>query len=234
MFKDYLGALGGRMERKPLITIDGPAGAGKSTVGRILAEKLSCIYLDTGALYRALAWQAHREGIRESERERIADLCKRIKIRLNRVGHTVRILSDGVDITEEIRTEAIGMLASTLSAFPAVRAALLSIQRDSGKDGGLIAEGRDMGTVVFPEADFKFFLDAEIDERVRRRSLDLAACGGGADYEALKQDLIARDKQDRERLTSPLKVPVGAIVVDSTKMSVDAVVSAMLLVIAGK
>jgi len=222
------------LKKGPLVTIDGPAGAGKSTVSRILAKRLSCLYLDTGALYRAVACRVIREGISSTDEERIATLCERVKIRLCWIEDALRVYADGEDVTDEIRMESVSLLASRLSALPVVRAALLSIQREAGKQGGIIAEGRDMGTVVFPEADFKFFLDANVEERIRRRGLELAMRGERVDVPSLRKDLLLRDQQDRERTISPLKVPEGAMMIDSTHLSVDAVVEAMLMAIAGQ
>jgi cytidylate kinase len=219
------------LKKGPLITIDGPAGSGKSTVGRLLAKKLSCLYLDTGALYRAVAYQAIRNGISATDEEGIAELCRRTEIRLNRVDDILKVSVDAQDVTEKIRTEPVGLLASTLSALPAVRSSLLTIQRESGKSGGIIAEGRDMGTVVFPDADWKFFLDADVEERARRRYMELVGRGEKVDYPSLKKDLLRRDRQDRERAVAPLKVPEGAIMVDSTRLSIEAVVKVMLAAI---
>jgi cytidylate kinase len=221
-----------RLKKGLLITIDGPAGSGKSTISKLLAKKLSYLYLDTGALYRAVAYQVTKKGISATGEERIADLCGRVKIRLHLVDHAQRVFVDGADVTEKIRTEPISLLASTLSAMPVVRAALLSIQREFVKDGGVIAEGRDMGTVVFPEADFKFFLEADVEERVRRRYMELVMRGENVDYSSLKKDLLSRDRQDRERVIAPLKVPEGAIILDSTQLNAEAVVNAMLAVMA--
>jgi len=214
-----------------LITIDGPAGSGKSTVSRLLAKKLSYLYLDTGALYRAVAYQAIRNGISATDEEGVAELCRRTEIRLHRVDDVLKVFVDAQDVTEKIRTEPVGLLASTLSAMPVVRSSLLTIQRESGKNGGIIAEGRDMGTVVFPDADLKFFLDADVEERARRRYLELVVRGEKVGYPSLKKDLLCRDRQDRERTVAPLKVPEGAIMVDSTRFSIDAVVKAMLAAI---
>jgi cytidylate kinase len=219
------------LKKGPLITIDGPAGSGKSTVGRLLAKKLSCLYLDTGALYRAVAYQAIRNGISATDEEGIAELCRRTEIRLNRVDDILKVSVDAQDVTEKIRTEPVGLLASTLSALPAVRSSLLTIQRESGKNGGIIAEGRDMGTVVFPDADWKFFLDADVEERALRRYMELVGRGEKVDYPSLKKDLLRRDRQDRERAVAPLKVPEGAIMVDSTRLSIEAVVKVMLAAI---
>jgi cytidylate kinase len=219
------------LKKQLLITIDGPAGSGKSTVSRLLAKKLSYLYLDTGALYRAVAYQVRKEGISIADQAAITDLCRRSGIRLRRVGDALRVFVDAQDVTEKIRTEPIGLLASSLSAMPVVRSALLSIQREFGKNGGLIAEGRDMGTVVFPDADFRFFLDADTEERIRRRFKELVMRGEKVDYPSLKKDLLSRDRQDRERAIAPLKVPEGAIIIDSTQLTVDEVVKTILALI---
>lgn len=219
------------MGKRLVITIDGPAGSGKSTVGRLLAKKLSYLYLDTGALYRAVAYQAMKEGISIKDQAAITDLCRRVKIRLRRVDDDLIVFADARDVTDKIRTETIGLLASSLSAMPAVRSALLPIQQDTGKDGGVVAEGRDMGTVVFPDADLKFFLEADAKERIRRRFKELVLSGVKVAYPSLKKDLLLRDRQDRERIISPLKVPEGAIIIDSTQMTIDAVLETMLVAI---
>ena len=219
------------MKKGLLITIDGPAGSGKSTVSRLLAKKLSYLYLDTGALYRAVAYLAIRNGISATDEKGVAELCRRTEIRLHRVDDVLKVFVNAQDVTEKIRTESVGLLASTLSAMPVVRSTLLTIQRESGKNGGIIAEGRDMGTVVFPDADLKFFLDADVEERARRRYMELVVRGEKVDYPSLKKDLLCRDRQDRERAVAPLKVPEGAIMVDSTRLSIDAVVKAMLAAI---
>jgi cytidylate kinase len=178
-----------------------------------------------------VAYQAIRNGISATDEEGVAELCRRTEIRLHRVDDVLKVFVDAQDVTEKIRTEPVGLLASTLSAMPVVRSSLLTIQRESGKNGGIIAEGRDMGTVVFPDADLKFFLDADVEERARRRYLELVVRGEKVGYPSLKKDLLCRDRQDRERTVAPLKVPEGAIMVDSTRFSIDAVVKAMLAAI---
>ena len=152
------------MNNKPVITIDGPAGAGKSTISRQLAERLCFIYLDTGALYRAVAFKLIRRGFSGNERE-LNGLCQDMKVTVKNMAGQLHVFVDDEDVTGKLRTEEIGLLASRVSAMPVVREALLSVQRDIAKNGGVVAEGRDMGTIVFPEAEIKFFLDASVKER---------------------------------------------------------------------
>lgn len=217
-----------KMGKRLVITVDGPAGAGKSTVSKILAGRLSYVYLDTGALYRAFACKVAEEGISAGDEKRLSGLCARINVSLKNVNSDIRIIVDGDDITENIRSQEIGMLASKVSAVPIVRNALLSIQREAGKNGGIVAEGRDMGTVVFPDADFKFFLDASVAERSRRRFAELAARRENAEFEEVKKDLIMRDRQDSERKIAPLKPSRDSIIIDSTDMSIPNVVEEMV------
>ena len=214
-----------------VITVDGPAGAGKSTVSKILARKLSYIYLDTGALYRAFAYKVAGEGIPADDEKRLSGLCAGINVSLKNVNSNISIFVDDEDVTEKIRTQEIGMLASKVSAVPVVRKTLLSIQRETGKNGGIVAEGRDMGTVVFPDADFKFFLNASVAERSRRRFTELVEKGESANFEEVKRDLIMRDRQDSERKIAPLKPSKDSIVIDSTGMSITDVVENIMKII---
>ncbi len=219
-------------ERKQLvITIDGPSGAGKSTVSKLLAERLSYIYLDTGALYRALAYKIITEGLLAEQEGQLTELCCRTRIGLERRERGVRVLIDGEDVTEKVRTERIGLLASTISGMAVVRRFLFAIQREAGAEGGIVAEGRDMGTVVFPDADFKFFLDASVTERAKRRYTELLLKQVPADYGEVEKDLIQRDRQDRERSISPLRVPEDAVIIDSSHMAASDVVARMMEVI---
>jgi CMP/dCMP kinase len=212
------------MLKNPVITIDGPAGAGKSTVGRVLAKRFSFIYLDTGALYRAYAYKVKKAGISSDDEKGLTTIGQTADIRLQyrHDGHV--LLLDGKNITDEIRTEEISILASTISARPCVRQALLAMQREIAVLGGVVADGRDMGTVVFPDADYKFFIDASVAERARRRFLELSSRQGYCDYEQLEKDMIIRDKQDRERKIAPLKPAQDAVFIDSTGMTVAEVV----------
>lgn len=220
--------------KEMVITIDGPAGAGKSTVSRALAQRLSYVYLDTGAIYRAVAFTSLKQGIDPEDRERLAELCGRIRVELKNVGGLLHVLVDGEDVTGHIRTEEISLLASKISAVPAVRTALLAVQRETAAKGGVVAEGRDMGTVVFPKADFKFYLDADAEERALRRHRELVQRTGDTDFTKIKNDLLARDRQDSERETSPLKVPEDAIVIDSSSLTVDEVVQSIVAAIGCK
>ncbi|TFG37163.1 MAG: (d)CMP kinase, partial [Syntrophobacterales bacterium] len=174
------------MARKLIITVDGPAGVGKSSVSKALSQKISYVYLDTGALYRAVAYKVAESGISADDREAISEFCQNIDISLQRDDAGMKILANGDDITDRIRTEEIGILASTVSTIPMVRKKLLPIQRKAGSGGGIIAEGRDMGTVVFPDADVKFFINAQIQERAKRRYLQLVKRGVEADFEDIK------------------------------------------------
>jgi cytidylate kinase len=231
------------MLKKQVITVDGPAGAGKSTVSKSLAVRFSYIYLDTGALYRAFAYKAKKEGISPDDDEGLSLMGQRVDIRLETQGRglisearrgrneppppEVAVFVDDEEVTDEIRTEKISILASTISARPCVRQILLALQREAAVHGGVVAEGRDMGTVVFPDADYKFFLDAAITERAKRRYLELAAKNGYCNYEQVEKDLIIRDKQDRERHLAPLIPAPDAVVIDSTGMTAGEVVDKM-------
>jgi CMP/dCMP kinase len=218
------------VKRKPVITIDGPAGGGKSTIGRQLAERLCFIYLDTGALYRAVAYSLTRRMYSGNEKD-LARFCTGMKVELKTIAGHLHVFVDLEDVTGKIRTEEIGILASKVSAAPVVRGALLSVQRDIGADGGVVAEGRDMGTVVFPEAEIKFFLDASVKERANRRYLELIGRGESIDPQDVECDLILRDRQDCERAVAPLRVPHDAVIVDSTDKTILQVVDIMMGII---
>ena len=217
-----------------MITVDGPVGAGKSTVSRALAGRLSYIYLDTGALYRAVAYTVAKEGISPDNENHLSNIIGRTKIVFKNVEDRLRVFVNNEDVTEKIRTEEIGLLASKVSAIPLVRNKLLSIQREDREEGGIVAEGRDMGTVVFPDADFKFFLDASVEERVKRRYDELVMRGINSDYQQVERDLLIRDRQDRERKAAPLQTPRDAIIIDSTDMTVSEVVEKMVTIIRRK
>ncbi|HOI74026.1 MAG TPA: (d)CMP kinase [Syntrophales bacterium] len=214
-----------------LITIDGPAGAGKSTVARELARRLSFLYLDTGALYRALALKVQREGGLASNTQALEQLCKRTRLGLIHDDAGMRVLLDGEDVTSLIRAEAISILASNISAQAPVREALLSVQRRVADQGSLVAEGRDMGTVVFPDADVKFYLDASPEERALRRYRELESSENGVNLDSVQQDIRKRDLQDRGRSVAPLRIAEDAHVIDCSLLTAAEVVDEMLCVI---
>lgn len=218
------------MQNKSVVTIDGPAGAGKSTISRQLAERLCFVYLDTGALYRAVAYNLIRK--RESDNEKgLVGMCRDMHVELKSMAGQLHVFVDAEDVTGKIRTEEIGIWASKISAVPAVREALLSIQRDIAVDGGVVAEGRDMGTVVFPEAEIKFFLDASVNERAKRRYRELLGRGESTSLQDVECDIILRDRQDRERAVAPLRVPCDAVVIDTTDKSIPQVIDIMMGII---
>ncbi len=219
------------LKRPFVITVDGPAGSGKSTVSRMLAVRLSYAYLDTGALYRAVAYRASESGIRPDDEEGLRNLCNRIRIDIRNQDGIMKVFVDGVDVSNVIRSPGVSMMASRVSAVPAVREALLLLQRKTGEKGGIVAEGRDMGTVVFPGADFKFFLTAGVEERSRRRYLELAEKGESVSLEDVRRDVIRRDRQDTDREIAPLRPSEGAIFIDSTNLGISEVIEKMVEII---
>ena len=219
------------MKGKPVITIDGPAGAGKSTVSRALARLLSLSYLDTGALYRTVAYAARRSGVAPEEATGLAALCDSLNISLADKDGELAVFLDGQELTEHIRSEEMSLLASKVSAIPAVRVALLALQRRAGEEGGIVAEGRDMGTVVFPQADYKFFLGATVEERARRRYRELTDRGINILLNDVRNDIILRDRQDCERSIAPLVAAADAFVIDSTDRTISEVLEEMLMII---
>lgn len=216
------------MGEKSIVTIDGPAGAGKSTISKILAQNLDYIYLDTGALYRALAYKALKKKISFEDIPALTDLCSSTAVVLKKIDGRMKVYVDGEDVEEKIRTEEVSIAASKISTFAVVREKLLNLQREAGAHGGIIAEGRDMGSVVFPQADYKFYLDAQLEERIRRRYKELLEKGVLVEYQSVQKDMLARDKQDKQRKLAPLKVPEGAVIIDSDNLSVRGVVEKII------
>ncbi len=213
---------------KAVIAIDGPAGSGKSTISRILARRLGFTYLDTGAIYRAVALLAREAGVSPDDVNKLTGISAGIKIEFKEDDGNVQVIAKSRDVSKEIRTEETGMLASRVSAVPEVRDALLPVQRSFAEKGGVVCEGRDMGTVVFPDADLKIYLDADVSERARRRHLELASRGVQADIDTILQEIRQRDRQDMERGTAPLKASIDAIVVDTTGLSIQEVTDRIL------
>lgn len=210
--------------REPVITIDGPAGAGKSTVAGELARRLGFKRVNTGALYRALAWAVRRAGVATVDGPALRAVLDRITVE----SVAERILVDGRDVTSEIRTPEISELTSRLTTLGAVRDKMTPLQRALAAEGGVILEGRDTGSVVCPDAEVKFYLDADLNTRARRRQADLRAQGVELDLAAVELDLARRDRQDMERPLAPLKKPEGGVVIDTTGLGLEQVVEEML------
>jgi cytidylate kinase len=217
--------------RSLVIAIDGPAAAGKSTAGRTLAARLGYLYIDTGALYRAVAWIADRDGIADAPPAVVGARVSAADIRLEGDPRRPRVLVDGRDVSGEIRTERMSQLSSRLSALPEVRAALLDLQRRIGADGGVVMDGRDIGTVIFPGADAKFFVFASPEVRARRRHAELLAKGIGSDPDLVRAELEARDRRDAQREHAPLKAADDAVAIDTTDLDPEAVIERMLEVV---
>ena len=210
-----------------IIAIDGPAGAGKSTVALALANKLGLRYIDTGAMYRALAFKAQKYGIGPLEGQKAAELCAKSIITFGE-GIPQAVLLDGEDISNQIRTLEIGELASALSAHPEVRSLLVTLQQKILRQGGATLEGRDVTTVVAPNARVKIFLTASLDERARRRFEELKAKGANITYEDVRSQIAERDQRDTTREASPLKIAEDAIVIDSETLDASGVVQKIL------
>ena len=213
--------------RKLVIAIDGPSGAGKGTVARAIASELGYRHVDSGAMYRAIGWKALQENLPLDEEDAIVQLAERSRIEIN----GTRIVIDDVDVTREIRTPEIDRAATSVARLPRIRAVLVRRQREMAAEGGVVMEGRDIGTVVFPQADAKIYLDASADERAQRRANDPAHTGGPAAVADVATMLSQRDEIDRTRAASPLYAAPDATVIDTTGKPVDAVVREVLRVI---
>jgi cytidylate kinase len=212
-----------------IIAIDGPSGAGKGTVARAVAARLGYRHIDTGAMYRAVGWKALRQGLELDDEAAVADLARASSLDVG--DGVVRI--DGCDVAQPIRTAEIDAAAARVARLPAVRAVLIELQRDQGRRGDIVMEGRDIGTVVFPKADIKIYLDASADERARRRATDPAHAAGrsGAAVRDVATALEARDLSDRTRATSPLAKAADAVAIDTTGLSIDQVVERVLALV---
>jgi len=215
-------------EKLLLITIDGPAGAGKTTVSKILAERLEYKYIDTGALYRGVAWEAKKAGVSHDDDEGLEMLCGSLRLEFIRDTNGLHLFSNGSDINGEIRTPEISMLASAVSARPVVRKYLLNLQRGLGEGKGVVFEGRDMGTVVFPGADIKFYLKASVKTRAIRRYKELSDTKDSSAIEEIERDIRRRDENDSTRTLAPLKPAEDAIKIDSTDLDIESVINLMI------
>lgn len=215
----------------PVVAIDGPSGAGKGTLSRLVAHRMGYHLLDSGALYRLTALAAMDEGADIDDPETVAKIARHLDATFDAEGTETRILLKGRDVSRDIRTEAVSMNASKVAAYPPVREALLQRQRDFRKEPGLVADGRDMGTTVFPDAQTKIFLTASPEARAERRYLQLLEKGEKVDVEALAEDIRRRDQQDSERSVSPLKPAEDAHYLDSTDLSIDEVLEQILKIV---
>lgn len=219
------------MKRELIIAIDGPSGAGKSTLSKLLARALGYTNIDTGAMYRSVALEACRRGIDPGDSAALARLCEELHIDFDRADGGERVLLNGEDVSVAIRTPEVSLLTSQVSACPAVRQAMVRLQRQMGERGGVVLEGRDIGTVVFPHAEAKFFLVASARERGRRRYEELKARGLEVDLEQTIAEVEARDAADSVREHAPLVQAKDAIAIDSTAMTIDHVLAEMLRVV---
>jgi cytidylate kinase len=220
-------------EQKNIITIDGPSGAGKSTISKLLAVRLHYTYLDTGAMYRVVGLQVERAGLdleAEGAREALVQLLAGLDMTLapGEEGKETRAFLNGEDVSDAIRTPEMAMVASRVSAQAEVRKKLTEMQRTIGRDGAIVAEGRDMGTIVFPDAMHKFFLDASPHERAQRRQKQLAENGQKVEFQEILTQIQKRDRDDSGRSLAPLQPAEDAVIIDSSEMSIDEVVSFML------
>ena len=217
--------------KKPIIAIDGPSGAGKSTLSKLLARELGLTNIDTGAMYRCVALAAARRGIDPDDAAALERLCRDLHIGFSRTPAGEQVLLDGEDVSAAIRTPEISLLTSRVAACPEVRRALVGLQQDLGREGGVVLEGRDIGSVVFPAADVKFFLSASAEERGRRRYEELRAKGADVDLQQTIAEVRARDAADSSREHAPLVQASDAVVIDSTAKGIAEVLEEMLAVI---
>jgi cytidylate kinase len=214
----------------PVITVDGPSGSGKGTISQLLAKKFDWHFLDSGALYRTLAYAAKKHNIDLEDAEALVKQAQVLDLhfKVDADHHNSQIIFEAEDVTEKIRDETVGVAASKIAVHQSVRDALMQRQRDFQRPPGLVADGRDMGTVVFPEARHKFFLGASLEERALRRFKQLKQKGELTAYEDILADLSARDYRDKERIASPLKPAEDAVVIDTTGLSIDQVMQKVL------
>jgi len=209
------------MDKHDIITIDGPVGSGKSTIGKLLADRKGLIYLDTGAMYRVVGLECVKRGIDQDDAGALKRLCDEVRITFRQGTAGQRVFSSGTDVTDAIRKPEISMAASRVSAVKTVREALVGLQRQAGREGGIVVDGRDAGTVIFPGARFKFYLDASPEVRAQRRYKELVEKGFKIVYSSIFSDIQKRDRDDSSRELAPLKPADDAIVIDTTEMSIE-------------
>lgn len=214
-----------------IIAIDGPSGAGKSTLSKALAATLGYVNIDTGAMYRSVAWMAHLQHIDPSDEVSLSALCDRLTIEFRYENGAELVIASGIDVTAEIRTPEASVLTPKVASQPVVRDAMVRLQREMGATGGVVLEGRDIGTVVFPQAEVKFYLSASATERGKRRYEELQSKGIDVDLEQTIIEVEERDRIDSEREHAPLTQAADAILINSTNLTIDEVLSEMLLVV---
>lgn len=213
---------------KDIIAIDGPAGAGKSTVAKTLAKKLGFIYVDTGAMYRAMALYFLRLGLSPQDEARISEECEKVSIVITYQNKEQQVLLNGENVTAFLRTEEVGKMASATSVYPSVRLKLVELQRELAEKENVIMDGRDIGTYVLPNANVKIYLTASTQARAKRRYLELTEKGESCDYEEIKREIEERDYRDMNRDFAPLKQAEDAILVDSSEMTIEEVINSIL------
>lgn len=216
------------------IAIDGPAGAGKSTVARKLAEKLGIVYIDTGAMYRALTWKALQKKVDPENTEALYQLANSIRIHFEYHSGQQKVICDGEDLTAAIRLPEVSAMVSTVAFHPAIRKIMVKQQQEMARSISVVMDGRDIGECVLPDADYKFFLTASIGERANRRATELKDSGFTINYETILQDITQRDKRDSEREIGSLKILADSIVIDSSNLSIEQVLQKMLAIIQGE
>lgn len=221
-----------RPQRELQIALDGPAGAGKSTIAKIVAEKLQLFYLDTGAMYRAIAYQALVRGIPITDEAEISQMAKHTEVVLDHSGQRL-VWCDGKDVTREIRSPEVSRAVSVVAAYPEVRKRLVELQRLEAERGGVVMDGRDIGTHVLPEADYKIFLTATPEERAKRRWLELRKAGKDVSLEDVARDMAERDRVDMGRDISPLKPAQDALIIDTTGLSIEELVAEIVALAGG-
>ncbi len=207
------------------IAIDGPAGAGKSTIAKELAKDLSFLYVDTGAMYRAIAYDILAQGIAVEEEDAVSAACGKLQVSLAYEGGVQKVFVNGIDVSDEIRREEVGNAASVVSTYPAVREALLSLQREIAAEQNVVMDGRDIGTCILPDAQLKIFLTASVKTRARRRYLELSERGETPDPARIERDIEERDARDMQRTVAPLRAAEDAITIDSSDLTIEQVVA---------
>lgn len=216
--------------RKPIVAIDGPAGAGKSTVARMVADRLGYLYIDTGAMYRAVAWKVLEDKLPLSDEGKITTLANKLDIHFEKQDSAQHIYADGEDVTESIRTPEATRLSSPVSAIHGVRKRMVDLQRKMGEEGGIVMEGRDIGTVVFPGAEVKVYLTASATERAQRRTIELKENGVEADVEQIAAEIRERDLRDSSRKHAPLKQAKDAVLIETDSMTAEMVADAIVTI----